>query len=442
MIVDLLDPPQPQMSGERLATRREHLLSEVARTSDRRNSVAAPTTTRRPKLARGRRSKLARGRRYAVLALALLFVLVPLTALASSQGWWFLGHNAPPPITPVSVIEKGNWNGVRWTLTAYRTGSDGICWALTPEVAGQRSGRGAGMACDTINGVSRTARSVPFTPHDISYMQSFNSQALGSYVTGPVVHTAAQVEIVLRDGTRLRAATVPAPRTLDSQIRFYVVQLPAPHPGAAVLTQGVRTLTGLDAHGKVVARMEVPLPPSSQPENRISNAGRPIALSSAMKQRLRAAHRSSQVWLLASRGGRNFYRFGNCFGIGPWGDPTKFPAAKGPAAFGEMLCAKHFPSYRRPVLDGSIFERRRGEKTATLTRLQGFASDAVREVTLIGAHGRILRRVPVAGNVYGLDAVPPGVLIIAVGDRRGRPIARCGPNAHLDGGGSYLAGGC
>jgi hypothetical protein len=378
-----------------------------------------------------------RRRHLLAVAVALLAIVVPLAAVGATQGWWFLAHNSAKPVTSVAVVATGVWSGSPWTLTAYRSATDGICTALTPSSpANEPAGVGAGMGCDSITGVPRTAQSKRFTPHGISYLQSSGGGGFPGYIIGPVIDSARSVEITLSDNTTLKVTTISAPASLQSKIRFFVTELPR---GRGF----VRKLAARDLNDKVVAVLRVPQPLFTRAENRISNHGSEVKLSQAMKRQLRLAHRRAQVWLLASRDGHNFYRFGRCFGVGRSGDPSRFDAARGPAAFGAMLCSRRFPSRAQPILDASIYGASRKHPRMTLLRLSGFASDAVVGISLLDATGRIVRRVPVIGNVYSLANVPPAVATVVMTDSHGRQVARCGPNvATAPATGSYVVAKC
>jgi hypothetical protein len=413
--LELLEPPRAELrEWERVI-------------ADAQVGAARPTA--------GRDGLPRRRRRLVAVVIAITAVLVPLAAVAATQGWWFLGHGAPTPVGGVAVVTRGEWNGIPWTMTAYRSSTDGVCTGLTPQQSGKTAGMGAGLACDTITGVPRTSRSKPFTPHGISYMQSSGSGRFPSYVVGPVVAAARSVEVTLSDKTVLQISTFAAPKNLQSQIRFYLTQLPR-------RDVFVRRLVARSGDGKIVATLDVPRPPFTLAENRISNRGTPLQLSPAMKHRLRLAHRRAQVWLLASRAELNFYRFGRCFGVGKAGDATTFPASRGPAAFGSLMCSRGFPSRKRPVLDASIYGATRRHPQMTLERLSGFASDSVVSVSLLDRRGRIVQRVPVVGNVYAERALKPGVVTVVMTDRSGRQLVRCGPGATTTGAGTRVMAAC
>jgi hypothetical protein len=68
--------------------------------------------------------------------------------------------------------------------------------------------------------------------------------------------------------------------------------------------------------------------------------------------------------------------------------------------------APFFPSADMPILDLPTVEISRTEGQAHLLRAEGFATDGVAAVALVDAHGSIIQRLPVTGNVYYDDAIP------------------------------------
>lgn len=388
-----------------------------------------------------------------VVAALLLLVVAPLSALAVTQGWWFFRSGlSPQPVSPVVVVARGSWNSVHWTLTAYRSGTDGVCFALTP---GTGNGTGAAMDCDTITGVPIAANTKPSAPHAISYLMGTgpNGTHLPDYITGPVVDTARTVEIRFTDGTTVDVPTIVAPSALRSRIRFYATPLPARH-------SPVQSVVGLDGRGRVVARLAIPNLNRASAAYRMSNHGVRVHLPAGLQHLLRLQHRSTDVWLLATRDGKNIYRMGGrdisrgvahtCFGVGNAIDPATLPATErgiGQLA-GSIGCTAvgpaTFPSPDEPVRDLSIYGANRGDKEITLLRLAGLASDEVKRIELLDDKHHILARVPVIDNVFSLRHVPKGVTFVVPVNADGQALAECGPNARagIRGAGSYLRARC
>jgi hypothetical protein len=75
----------------------------------------------------------------------------------------------------------------------------------------------------------------------------------------------------------------------------------------------------------------------------------------------------------------------------------------------ERADAPYFPSADMPILGLSTVEISGTDGQAHLLRPEGFADDGVAAVALVDAHGSIIQRLPVTGNVYYDDAVPNNV---------------------------------
>jgi len=200
-------------------------------------------------------------RRLVLIAAVTAAIAVPLVALAASQNWWFLRFgDAPIPVTAVTVVKTGTWDGKPWQLTAYRSATDGICFSLGPTATARSTGYGAAMSCDQIEGVPRTAQSKPYTPHAITFHAGASDDEFPAHIVGPVIDTADEVVIHL-DGTILRTPTFDAPEELGSAIRFYAARLPElPHLRGQPPRLPIRKLVGLAGDGRIVACLVVPMP--------------------------------------------------------------------------------------------------------------------------------------------------------------------------------------
>lgn len=399
------------------------------------------------------------------LAVLAVMVIVPLTALAVGQNWWFLRFGSgPKPISPVVVVAKGTWDGVSWTLTAYGSATDGICTAFTPQASGTTSGRvraiTAGMGCAPISGVPATPDTKPSPPLAITYLMGEGNASFPGFVVGPVIASARTVEIALSNHASIRVPTISAPSALHAHVRFFVARLPAglrwSHLGSST---PVTSLVGLDAHGRIVARLAIPGGANNSALYRMINHGVRVHFTAAFLHALRLARRSTDVLLLASRDGTNFYRsvgsvYGGvahaCFGVGKTVNLASLPPTRRGIAqmAGIIECspatATTFPSPQQPVWDLSIYGQNRGQPDVTLFRLAGIASDAVRTVNLLDRNHHVVARVPVIDNVYTLRHVPEGVTLVVPTGLNGQSLAECGPNAsaRVRGSGTYLQARC
>jgi hypothetical protein len=105
------------------------------------------------------------------------------------------------------------------------------------------------------------------------------------------------------------------------------------------------------------------------------------------------------IRLLATRGGHTFYvidvhgpRITQCLAIGRAGKPR---------LFGSLTCSSgdDFPSPERPIADNSTFKGSVGGGIQ-ISRLEGFAADAVAKVGLLDENGKLVAPVPVINNTY------------------------------------------
>jgi hypothetical protein len=194
-------------------------------------------------------------RRLVLVALVVAALAAPLFA-TGSRDWWFLRfpESTFEPVTDVSVVRTGMWDGNPWELAAYRS-ADGLCFSLTPTSPGPSAGEGAAVACAPFVGVPPTAESKlsEAEPLSITFLTGF-SIGFPAHIVGPVVDAADEVAIHLDDGTVLRTPTFDAPEELGP-IRFYATQMPEWErvPGAGPPVSGIRKLVGLSSEGEVVA---------------------------------------------------------------------------------------------------------------------------------------------------------------------------------------------
>jgi hypothetical protein len=197
----------------------------------------------RPSFPERKRPKILSAKRRVVVGFALLVVvLVPVLALGAANDWWFFksGYAPTPTSTPV-VVKHGVWDGHPWELDAYRSTTNGLCFA----VKATNSDKGAAMGCLNFVGIARTNQTRPTPDSTITYMSRGGNHAFPAYIAGPVIANAVQVEIRFPDGQTLRVPTFAAPRSLG-RVRFYATPLPAheflPEWGA-----------GLNAWGQIIA---------------------------------------------------------------------------------------------------------------------------------------------------------------------------------------------
>jgi hypothetical protein len=164
----------------------------------------------------------------AAAALAAALALVP--ALAGQGYFWFLGAEAPKPVTDVvTVTTATDRSGVPWQLTAYQSEDKGLCFQLT-----SASGRSGAATCG------------PRMPIAIAWMVASPGASSGTFILGPVTADARRVEIAGPTG-RVEASVTPAPQALNAHIGFYIALLPPR------LSHGSLIVEALDEQGQVIA---------------------------------------------------------------------------------------------------------------------------------------------------------------------------------------------
>jgi hypothetical protein len=210
-----------------------------------------------------------RSRLALVGAIVAVATVVPLTALALSEDWWFLGSGSmPAPAGSVIVVKSGDWNGVPWTLTAYRSQTNTICFAFTPNSPSGRpatpdGGPTAAAACGRdLRGIADAPAGT--TLHSIFFLGSSGmngAHAFPGFAAGPSAPDVTKIKILLADGTNIVTDTFAAPGELGVPARFYVVAVPS--------GERVRAIVALDASGHKLEELTVseppPLPAQTQP---------------------------------------------------------------------------------------------------------------------------------------------------------------------------------
>jgi hypothetical protein len=149
-----------------------------------------------------------------VVVISILGLLLPVAATGSAVE---------------AHIKSGRWHGVQWEFRggAWRDGS--YCTAMLIR------DREIGRACGNVRqqgGIGYSAGVAGGERH------------LPIYVMGVVVTRARWVHVEFFDRAPLRVGTIPAPRTLEGGVRFFVAVLPCPATPKKLIAR--------DAAGRVV----------------------------------------------------------------------------------------------------------------------------------------------------------------------------------------------
>jgi hypothetical protein len=160
--------------------------------------------------------------------------------------------------------------------------------------------------------------------------------------------------------------------------------------------------------------------------SRVSTPGTPfpLPLHDRVTRGLIASGYKRTAVLLATRAGRNYFRFPltdgrSAFGTGRVGLPS---------VVGEIVGAgtPRFPSVDNPLLDMSTVGATREHRTMRFLHVGGIAADGVARVVVKDREGRGLLWLPVRDNVYdsGTTPVPAGAVQLDAQDVKARTVAR------------------
>jgi hypothetical protein len=145
------------------------------------------------------------------------------------------------------------------------------------------------------------------------------------------------------------------------------------------------------------------------PLNSVSAAAQtPVALLPADTRALQrfSGQGLSSVSLLATRGGRSYYRIESsagpaCYGAGP--------VVHTSYVLGQIQCAADFPSAARPLLDFTVVHGGTANRASDrVWRSEGIAADGVADVAFLTPSGELVGVSPVVRNVYSLQSLPAG----------------------------------
>jgi hypothetical protein len=152
------------------------------------------------------------------------------------------------------VVKEGEWSGRPWQLVAYPSGTDGLCFSVTSKRPAQAGAVGA-MNCATFAGISRTAETKASPDMTITFLSGWGpSGFLPTYIVGPVINKAVEVEIRFANGQDMHVPTFGAPAPVK-QVRFYATQIPdsAVPKQLRGEPQAFDWIAGRDKEGTIVA---------------------------------------------------------------------------------------------------------------------------------------------------------------------------------------------
>jgi hypothetical protein len=143
----------------------------------------------------------------------------------------------PVPEGPSQEVARGNNFGVDWVLYAYDS-NRGLCLQLeyaTPSGSSIGAG-GCGFGVPSERLVGYSATRIDWGP--------------GTIIAAPTALEVARVEVRLKGGATIDAATIEGPEELRQRHRFYVAALPGRAEAASIV--------GRDSRGTALDRVEAP----------------------------------------------------------------------------------------------------------------------------------------------------------------------------------------
>lgn len=222
----LAPPSHPELSTERVEAIRSHLVDQVVRS----------------------RSKPGR-RRHLVIVIATGLSALALTAggYATGVGPFDLFDHPGSPERIGSRVEIGARD--EWSLNAWRS-DRGICLGVT--VDGRPFASGCGMP--VIGAPPDTVFEQEPSTHKIGLMMA-SADASAFYVTGPLSHDVARVQVELPGDRVIDAEVFDAPAELDVPLRFYFLRVQESPVSASARVQAVMAY---DSAGGLIERLTAP----------------------------------------------------------------------------------------------------------------------------------------------------------------------------------------
>lgn len=199
--------------------------------------------------------------------------------------------------------------------------------------------------------------------------------------------------------------------TVEQAIRHLPITLPVDP-----VEQIIRNYANGRCHGSAAPQLLSPTVPIAK--------GKLLKLPAVVAAALRRDHRSPDIYLIASRDGRNFYRVGDsgrCYGVAPAANLMHVSRFRDPAAaLGGYGCFG--TATPRTVIDRSTWGTSTANPAMHLRGLVGLASNAVHAIELVSPSGAVVGTVPVISNVFLTHRVPSDVTELRAVSARGTVI--------------------
>jgi hypothetical protein len=315
-----------------------------------------------------------------------------------------LARQAPQAIASRAhgVLALRTADGPVYMWAAPRRGG-GICWLIQLAAA---------------KGISYASCDQTWPPDQQLTFGTFGAIVYPSeqFIMGRAVGGAASVVVNLSNGTTTRLPVVEG--LFMGAIPKHVHPLEvASYNAAGNRLTGFGTLAGGTAQLSPAERRTL---------SRVSAHGTPfpLPLHNRVVRHLIAGGYKPTAVLLATRGGRNYFRFPltnghSAFGTGRVG----LPSVVGEIVGGGTV---RFPSADNPLLDMSIVGATVGGHGMHFVHVGGIAADGVARVVVKDREGRGLLWLPVRDNVYdsGAKPLPAAAVQLDAQDAQGQTVAR------------------
>jgi hypothetical protein len=253
----------PQLSDERLAQMRVHLLDEVERDARKRE--------RRAHL---RSRAIGRRRGVLIVVAATLAVMYSVPAVAQERWWWVTSPDDPArPAT--QVVSIGPWSvkelfftdpdaetaptvsvrtgGTRWAVQAYVSKEQSLCVGISPDPV--PADGGAGMGCGwPVRGLA-PPHTRPEDLHWVGFVAGIPGKVTATspkFLFGPAAPNVHTVDLENNnEGRTIRVRTQPLPDSLGVDARFWIVVVPP--------DELVHTIVPREADGSALEHWRLPI---------------------------------------------------------------------------------------------------------------------------------------------------------------------------------------
>jgi hypothetical protein len=197
----------------------------------------------------------------ALTAVAVIATLIAVPALAISQGWWFpKSPDWPQPIGNVATVKTLEVDdGSLWNLDAYLTQGGGLCYGINRTGGINESGS---AACGPE--LAQQPSPKPGADYNVLGYLAVGFSGNVEFICGETAPDVVTIDVTLADGNVISTATVPAPESLETPLRFYFTEIPEDNDTPSKLPNGqlgspVSKIVGKNTEGRTVGTISLSL---------------------------------------------------------------------------------------------------------------------------------------------------------------------------------------